>query len=63
MMDSVLLRRQCLDGQRIPDRATLTHELQAWEARRNAHGAAINWRFSLANARVKLRRLYPSMEP
>ena len=62
-IEASVLRRQCLDGQRIPDRATLTHELQAGEARRNAHGAAITWSFSLANARVKLRRLYPSMEP
>ena len=62
-IEASVLRRQCLDGQRIPDRATLTQELQAWEARRNARGAAINWRFSLDDARVKLRRLYPSMEP
>lgn len=62
-IEASVLRRQCLDGQRIPDRATLTHELQAWERRRNAHGAAINWRFSLDDARVKLRRLYPSIEP
>jgi len=61
-LEASVLRRQCLDGQRIPDRATLTHELQVWEARRNAHGAAINWRFSLDDARVKLRRLYPSIE-
>lgn len=62
-IEASVLRRQCLDGQRIPDRATLTHELQSWEARRNACGAAINWRFSLDDARVKLRRLYPSIEP
>jgi len=61
-LEASVLRRQCLGGRRIPDRATLTHELQAWEARRNAHGAAINWRFSLDDARVKLRRLYPSIE-
>jgi len=62
-IEASVLRRQRLDGQRIPDRATLTRELQAWEARRNTHGAAINWRFSLDDARIKLRRLYPSIEP
>lgn len=61
-IEASVLRRQCLDGQRIPDRDTLAHELQAWEARRNARGVAINWRFSLDDARVKLRRLYPSIE-
>ncbi len=49
-MEARVLRRQCLDGQRIPDRDTLTHELQAWEVRCNARGVAIDWRFSLDDA-------------
>ena len=62
-IEGSVMRRQCLDGQRIPDQATLTRELQAWEARRNAKSAAINWRFTLADARITLKRLYPSIEP
>lgn len=60
-IEASVMRRQCLDGQRIPNRELLARELQAWEARRNAAGASVDWRFSLADARVKLRRLYPSV--
>ena len=59
-IEASVMRRQCLDGRRIASREVLSSELRAWEARRNARGAAINWRFSLDDARVKLRRLYPS---
>ncbi len=54
------LRRRCLD-RRIPDAATLTAEVAAWEAARNAAGAAVDWRFTTADARIRLRRLYPSI--
>jgi hypothetical protein len=53
-----VLRRQCLD-RRIPDKATLTAEVAAWVAARNADGAAVNWRFTTANARIQLKHLYP----
>lgn len=56
-----VLSRQCLD-RRVPDRATLEREVAAWEARRNASAGAINWRFTTADARIKLTRLYPSQE-
>ena len=62
-IEGSVMRRQCLDGRRIADRQQLAHELRAWEARRNAKGVCVNWRFSLDDARVKLRRLYPSIEP
>jgi transposase len=52
---------QCLD-RRIPDRATLEREVAAWEAERNALGGAVNWQFTAADARVKLKRLYPSID-
>lgn len=55
-----VLSRQCLD-QRIPDRETLTREVKAWEARRNASPAPVNWRFTTEDARIKLKRLYPSI--
>jgi hypothetical protein len=55
-----VLARQCLD-RRIPDAATLAAEVAAWEADRNAHPTAIHWRFTTADARIKLRHLYPSL--
>ena len=51
---------QCLD-RRIPDRETLTREVKAWEAKRNASPAPVNWRFTAEDARIKLKRLYPSI--
>jgi hypothetical protein len=62
-IEARVLQCQCLDGRRIADRATLARELAAWEARRNTCGAAINWRFTLDDARVKLHHLYPSIQP
>jgi len=53
---------QCLD-RRIPDKPTLEHEVVAWEDRRNDRHATVNWRFTTADARIKLKRLYPSIEP
>jgi hypothetical protein len=54
-----ILARQCLE-RRIPDAATLKAEVQAYQARRNAAQATIDWRFSVSDARQKLHRLYPS---
>ena len=54
-----VLSRQCL-ARRVPDAATLVAEVAAWQARRNAHGSAVDWRFTTADARIKLKRLYPS---
>jgi len=56
-----VLGGQCLD-RRIPDRATLQAEVDAWATRRNAAGGTVNWRFTSADARIKLKRLYPSIE-
>jgi hypothetical protein len=54
-----ILQRQCL-ARRLPDEATLKQEIATWEERRNEQKATIDWRFSLDNARTKLKRLYPS---
>jgi DDE superfamily endonuclease len=54
-----MLSRQCLD-RRIPDEATLRHEISAYEDTRNAAKATIAWRFTTTKAREKLHRLYPS---
>jgi hypothetical protein len=53
-----ILRRQCL-ARRIPDQATLTAEVAAWEAARNTRSGTVNWRFTTADARIRLKRLYP----
>ena len=55
-----VLNSQCLD-RRIPDRETLTRKIKAWETRRNVSPAPVKWRFTTDDARVKLRRLYPSI--
>jgi transposase len=56
-----ILGRQCL-SQRIPDQETLRREVAAWETKRNAKGATINWQFTIEDARIKLRKLYPSFQ-
>lgn len=55
-----VLASQCLD-RRIPDKHTLIIEVAAWQERRNKHHAKADWRFTTADARVKLKRLYPSV--
>ncbi len=55
-----VLTKQCLD-RRIPDIETLRGEVTAWHHRRNALGGRVDWRFTTADARVKLKRLYPSI--
>jgi hypothetical protein len=55
-----VLARQCLD-RRIPDKATLAAEVAAWQHRRNAAGAAVDWQFTSEDARIKLKRLYPAI--
>ena len=54
-----VLSRQCLD-RRIPDEKTLKQELAALEDQRNRAGATVNWQFTSENARIKLKRIYPS---
>jgi transposase len=56
------LARQCLD-RRIPDQATLQREVAAWQKRRNDAGVKADWQFTTADARVKLKRLYPAIQP
>jgi len=56
-----VLVRQCLN-RRIPDRATLEREVAAWEQQRNASVKKVNWRFTAADSRIKLKRLYPSFD-
>jgi hypothetical protein len=55
-----ILKRQCLD-RRIGDIETLQTEVEAWQSRRNQEGSWIDWRFTTKDARIKLKRLYPSI--
>jgi hypothetical protein len=55
-----VLARQCLD-RRIPDQESLRREVAAWEERRNAQSCKIDWQFTTDDARIKLKRLYPSI--
>src|SRR5688572_14052505 len=56
-----ILQRQCLD-RRIGDRVTLEQEVAAWVAARNGTAVRIDWRFTTADARIKLKRLYPVIQ-
>jgi hypothetical protein len=55
-----VLSSQCLD-RRISLKQLLIDELTAWEAARNKHHAKADWQFTTADARIKLKRLYPSI--
>ena len=57
-----VLSRQCLD-RRVPDFETLEAEVVAWQQRRDETGGKkIEWRFRTEDARIKLKRLYPSLQ-
>jgi hypothetical protein len=54
--------RQCLD-RRMPNQALVEQEAAAWETERNTAEMTVDWRFTTADARIKLKRLYPSISP
>ena len=56
-----IMTKQCLD-RRIADISTLTREVAAWEQQRNDANSKINWQFSTGDARIKLKKLYPSIQ-
>lgn len=56
-----VLARQCLD-QRIESSEQLRQEVEAWELERNERQVEIKWQFTTADARIKLRRLYPVIQ-
>jgi len=55
-----VLSRQCIN-RRIPDEETLRQEVQAWVTDRNSKVVKVDWRFSIADARIKLKHLYPKI--
>jgi hypothetical protein len=56
-----VLASQCLD-RRIPDKETLSREVAAWQSSRNKNQTKADWRFTTADARIRLKRLYPRFE-
>ena len=55
-----VLSRQCL-ARRIADRSTLEREIAAWTTARNAAASRVDWQFTTTDARIKLKRLYPTL--
>jgi len=56
-----VLSRQCLD-RRIGEAEVLRSEVRAWQQKRNAASKTIDWQFTAADARIKLKRLYPVIQ-
>jgi hypothetical protein len=55
-----VLTRQGI-GKRVPDKETLQHQVDNWYKQRNSNQKKVNWQFTTAQARVKLKRLYPAI--
>ncbi len=60
-IELAVLVRQCLQ-RRIATPEALSQEVTAWQQTRNALSVTINWRFTASDARIKLKKLYPSNE-
>jgi hypothetical protein len=56
-----VMSRQCIN-RRIPDQVTLEREIKAWEEERNDQIVKVQWRFTTADARIKLKHLYPIID-
>jgi hypothetical protein len=57
-----IFQRGCLD-RRVPNHAVLQQRVAALEAERNAVQATIDWRFTTGDARLKLARQCPKLDP
>jgi hypothetical protein len=56
-----VMTKQCLN-RRIPEKDILVHEVAAWEQTRNTARCRVDWQFTTHDARIKLKRLYPSIQ-
>ncbi len=54
-----ILSRQCLKA-RLSDKHTMTAQVDAWQRERNQRAQPMNWQFTTDDARIKLRKLYPT---
>lgn len=57
-MELSVLTRQCI-GRRFASAERMDAAISAWQANRNRNRLGATWRFTTANARIKLRSLYP----
>lgn len=57
-----VMTKQCLN-RRIPENDILVREVAAWEHSRNENRCRVDWQFTTRDARIKLKRLYPSIQP
>jgi len=57
-----VLARQCL-SERMNDKENLQKQVAAWQERRNTSAVTIDWRFTPDDARIKLKKLYPTILP
>jgi len=57
-----ILGRQCL-SRRIVNISTIEHEVNRWQLERNNSALPMNWRFKTNDARIKLKKLYPTVNP
>lgn len=57
-----VLTSQCLNNRYISDIQTLAKETKAWEKHRNSNQKGVDWQFTTADARIKLKRLYPQIQ-
>jgi len=55
-----ILGRQCLN-RRIMDTSTIEREVNKWQKVRNNNASPMNWRFKTSDARIKLKKLYPTV--
>jgi len=60
-VELAVLEKQSIGG-RVPDRTELKTRVKAWERERNSAKVKVHWQFTTANARIKLRRLYPQIQ-
>ena len=50
------------EARRLATKKELEHQVACWQEQRNAAATTVNWRFTTADARIKLKRLYPSLK-
>ena len=55
-----VLKKQCLSG-RVPEKDTLSEKINVWQKERNDQIKTVDWQFSIEDARIKLKRLYPNI--
>ena len=56
-----VLISQCLN-RRIDDIEVVRKQTAAWQEHRNNKGAKVNWQFTTKDARIELKRLYPTLD-